>query len=387
MEKNLKEELQRQFNVLINLEGKSFFEILANYIKFIIENPNLTPIINEILNEQRKDIKEFENFIKKCREKLDKIAKRLIKIVEKNKIKEPIIDECFKLYEKYKENPFTTLGCYHELIRIIGSLRGMEYKKPLFKKIKKRIERIEEDLLKSYDEYNKEINQRRNLENTKFWVSWKKLERIYKAIYKREELLKERDNEIKNKNFSEAEEIREIIDEIDWLRGIRIPPPGSRYQYLNKNDYIIHLSNIHEYLIEGGKIRKEKTPLKKEEIKKITLIKTNGKHKEYKLVINDNYDEAKKIRNSHWWEIFINQIENRNVPEDKRTNVKSVPERMKDFFNYNKKCAIYFGGKYRLTHIFIGRGEDIEINPEIETEIISEEEYQRRKKRKKKIKN
>jgi hypothetical protein len=381
MEKSLKEELQRQFNVLINLEGRSFFEGLANYIKFIVENPNLTPIINEILNEQKRDIKEFENFIKKYKEELDEIVKRLIEIIEENKIKLPIIDGCFKIYEKCKENPFTTSGCYQELMRIIRTLRGMEYEKTL---LEKRIN--EEDFLKSYDEFNKEINKRIRLEETKIWVSWKKLERIYKAIYKREELLKEKDCEIINKNFSEAEEIMEIIDEIDWLRGIRTPPPASHYQYLNKNNYITHLINLHDYLIRGGKVRKEKTPSKREEIKKITLIEMNRKHKGYRLAINDNYEEVKKIRNSYWWEIFINQIENRTIPEDKRTNVKLVPKRIKDFFNYNKKCAIYFGGKYKLTNIFIGRGEDIEINPEIETEIISEEEYQQRKKRKRRIK-
>jgi hypothetical protein len=242
-EDEYKEQLQRQFDSFVNLKGRSFFEGLANYIKFITENPNLVPIINEILNEQKEDIKEFENFIKKCREELDEIAKRLIEIIEENKIKQPIIDECFKIYEKCKENPFTTLGCYHELMRIVETLREIGYEKTLSEK------RIKEDFLKSYDEFNKEIGQRQILEETKIWVNWRKLERIYKAIYKREELLKEKDGEIINKNFSEVNEIIGIINEMDWLRGIRIPPPGSHYQYLNKENYIIPLNNVHNYLI------------------------------------------------------------------------------------------------------------------------------------------
>jgi hypothetical protein len=243
MEKSVKEELQRQFNVLTNLEGRSFFEGLANYIKFIVENPNLTPIINEILNEQKEDIKEFENFIKKYREELDEIVKRLIEVIKENKIRSSIIDQNFEIYEKCKKNPSTILGCCLALRRIINTLRMIGYEKTLSEK------RIEENFLKSDDKINKEIIKRIRLEEAKIWVNWRKLEMIYKAIYNQEELLKERDTEIINKNFFGVEEIDEIINEMDWLRGIRTPPPGSHYQYLNKKNYIIPLNNVHNYLI------------------------------------------------------------------------------------------------------------------------------------------
>ncbi|PIQ92511.1 MAG: hypothetical protein COV69_02415 [Parcubacteria group bacterium CG11_big_fil_rev_8_21_14_0_20_39_14] len=68
-----------------------------------------------------------------------------------------------------------------------------------------------------------------------------------------------------------------------------------------------------------------------------------------------------------------------------RTNVKEIPKDMADYFNYNvDKCPIYMGGKYDLTNIFVGKGIDTMINPDIKTEIISEKKYLIRKKKKNK---
>jgi hypothetical protein len=244
-EDEYKEQLQRQFDSFVNLKGRNFFEGLANYIKFIIENQDLTSIINKILNEQKENTKEFEKVIKKVRQELDEIAKKIFEVINKNKIKLPIIDGNINKYKKCKENPFTTLGCYHALMRIIDILSEKGYEKALSKKgIKKDI------LYKSCDEFTKEAIRQERLKETEICGAWNKLIRVYKAIYKPEELLQERDIElIKNKDFSEAQEIVGIINEMDWIRSVRISPPGSRYRYLNKDNYFISLNCVHNYFM------------------------------------------------------------------------------------------------------------------------------------------
>lgn len=105
-------------------------------------------------------------------------------------------------------------------------------------------------------------------------------------------------------------------------------------------------------------------------VKKITMIELkNGRRS---LAINDNYNETREIKdNSESWQIFIKEIQDKNIRQENRTGVKDISDSMRDYFNYNENCPIYMGGKYALTEIIIGR--DIRsINPEIKTKIISE---------------
>lgn len=135
--------------------------------------------------------------------------------------------------------------------------------------------------------------------------------------------------------------------------------------------------------IPAEKIKSEAIK-KDKKVEKITLIKmNNGK---YLFAINDNYKETKKISdNSEWWQIFIHEVRDRNLPCEKRTDVEEISKEMADYFNYNaEKCPIYFKGKYKLTNIFIGRSVDTMINSDIKTEIISEKKYLTRKEKKEK---
>ena len=108
----------------------------------------------------------------------------------------------------------------------------------------------------------------------------------------------------------------------------------------------------------------------------------NGK----KLVaINGDLTETREIKDySVWWQIFTREIEERNMRPETRNNVKEIPKSMVSYFNYNaKKCLIYMGGKYTLSNVFVGRGIDTMINPDIKTNVMTERQYLARKNRKK----
>lgn len=186
------------------------------------------------------------------------------------------------------------------------------------------------------------------------------------------------------------ERIKELNPPPEPSKGIFISSDVVRIR--QGDETISKLGNI-ETLLQGllsknkEKSKQVKTikPEEFKEIRKITLIEmNNGK---YLIAINDNYKEVKKLSMySEWWQIFIQEVKNRNLPYDRRTNVKEIPKKMVDFFNYNKKCSIYLDGKYKLTNIFAGRSIDTMINPDIKTEIISEKKYLRRKQKQEKIK-
>jgi len=130
---------------------------------------------------------------------------------------------------------------------------------------------------------------------------------------------------------------------------------------------------------EDKKIRKNKFK-KSEGIRKITIIKmNNGKHL---FAINDDYENVKRIlEHSEWWQIFIGRVAEQSMLPEARTNVKTIPKKMADYFNYNKKCPIYMGGKYALTDIFVGRDIDTMINSDIKTATMTERQYVIRKKK------
>lgn len=163
---------------------------------------------------------------------------------------------------------------------------------------------------------------------------------------------------------------------------------GVRFSFIKVNAQKLNEFREKQIKTEGiskGTIAPKKPETKKSKqrnkIEKIKIIEMkNGKHL---IVVNDNYNEAKPIKNTEWWGIFIKEIKERGMFN--RTNIKEIPKSMVDYFNYNKgKCPIYMGGKYDLTDIFVGRSKDTTINPEVKTKTMTETQYLTRKNRKKK---
>jgi len=129
-------------------------------------------------------------------------------------------------------------------------------------------------------------------------------------------------------------------------------------------------------------LKSDKPDASNEKIKKIIIIKMNDGKK--LVAINDNLTETKEIKDySEWWQIFIREIEERNIRPETRSDVKEISKDMLDYFKYNiQKCPIYMSGKYKPTEIFIGRGDDATLNPDIKTKIMTERQYLARKGRK-----
>jgi hypothetical protein len=118
---------------------------------------------------------------------------------------------------------------------------------------------------------------------------------------------------------------------------------------------------------------------KKDPIRKIVIIKMNdGKQ----LVAVNDSKETKAIRGyAESWKILEKEIKDRNLDQYQRTGVKDISDAVVDYFNTNKRCPIYMGGKYALTDVIVGR--DIKgISPAITTNIMTEKEYMTYKKRK-----
>lgn len=133
---------------------------------------------------------------------------------------------------------------------------------------------------------------------------------------------------------------------------------------------------------ELGKNNKIKNTEKKSSnrIKEIIIIEPGSPDKEsYKFVINEDYKNAKKISRAACWKKIIDIIKDEKEVE--------FDEGLENYFNYNKRCAIYCKGKYKLTQIFEKNRdfktneETFKINSAIKTKIISEKAYKTRLKK------
>ncbi len=196
----------------------------------------------------------------------------------------------------------------------------------------------------------------------------------------------------------EAKSVLNLIDCID-IRNSELENMFVKFQgtYLTQPPFLISEKEVNENLFleiknfdelrktykevyhEIEKLGKEKKNETDKKVGKIIIIKmSDGK---ISVAINDDYNNIKEVKDySKTWQIFVKEIEDKDVRPENRTNVKEISKSMADYFNYNENCPIYMGGKYALSEIIIGR--DIRmINPEIKTKIISEKQFSVLKKR------
>lgn len=59
---NIINELDRQYNIVISLPEKAFFVGIANYVKTVTDNSELTPIINELYSMVKLDYEEVKRY-------------------------------------------------------------------------------------------------------------------------------------------------------------------------------------------------------------------------------------------------------------------------------------------------------------------------------------
>jgi len=153
----------------------------------------------------------------------------------------------------------------------------------------------------------------------------------------------------------ENEDERKIkIEELDKEKGIKI------------TDYSEKIPSK----IKATQEKRNKTP---DQIKEITIIKPHDPDKEhYRVVINEDYKNAKNINRKCWKKLI-------EVIEDEKEVV--AEKAIIDYFNYNKKCKIYYCGKYKLTNILERTKGIFKISPSVKTEIISKSAYKQRLKK------
>lgn len=374
---NIIELLDRRYQSFINQKQEQNWDFclyLIDYVNYATKTPEIGNILKDIAQKG----KEAEERLKRCAEgaikEIEEVKDKIFQRIKEKKISYEnlntieSLDMLMNEYKYYKGREELTPQEKTEFLdkslkKIIKSLWEHGHKKIIKDLI------IEERMpspshlpsknfyirdftcfknLEAYYDEKKFYNKKRDIE---LWGPWSSLDSLYLLFMPNEK-------------------------------------EGLEQWQIKKNAYISDVTRLHNHLIqelrkeEAKKITKEETPLLKDrKIKKITLINENN----YRIAINNHYKEIKKIpKYSDWWKIFVQEIKNRNIPWEKRTDVKEIPKEMSDYFNYNTKCPIYFKGKYKLTNIFTGRNPDIMINPEIETEIISEKKYLSRLKRQKK---
>lgn len=104
-------------------------------------------------------------------------------------------------------------------------------------------------------------------------------------------------------------------------------------------------------------------------IRSIIIVKPQDPETDkYRVIINNDYKNAKKIW-GNCWEKLITTIQAESEVEAKKETM--------DYFNYNKKCKIYYSGKYTLTNI-LEKTLNNKFRITVEKEIISEAAYKTR---------
>lgn len=158
-------------------------------------------------------------------------------------------------------------------------------------------------------------------------------------------------------NRSKLVSLRELI--IERQQKLKI-------EWLKKNSKVKNTEKIKD------EIKAKKT--NNNQIKSVTIIKPKNSDGSYKLLVNGDYKNIKTIRNdSSRLKTFIKIIEDNDlVPFNKD---------IFDYFNFDKRCPIYFGGNYELTNLLEQEGNYLKARVEITKEIITEKTYKQRLKK------
>jgi len=386
--------LERYFKTLQEIETNlSFALALGDYIKFIQDTPELNKIIKNLTRKRDLLKQKIIDCEKESTAELVLVKDNFLKIIKENKITSKELDEALEWLTGHFNGRVISGGSNSEnidsyLVDIGRILVGSGHKD----KIKNYIKNINGEECFVFSEKLKEIRaidkKLQEIRETELWGHWDYLECIANIVAG-QKLDWFPDKDI---DFNRTQIIIDIKENLGW--SVREIIKIEREFFKNQNNSIVsntilkkyknYATRIHNYLIQELSKEESAAITKKSKqkgfIEKITIVEmNNGKHL---IAINDKLKEAKQIKSSEWWEIFIREVKERTMQN--RTNVKEIPKDMVDYFNYNiKKCPIYMGGKYNLTNIFVGRSIDTIINPEIKTEVIKERQYLARINRKK----
>lgn len=401
------ENLDRYYDSFIDQENNwTFFVGLADYVKYILEIPKIKSVFDKPKEDKKKELLVLDETEKEAVKELLEVKNKILDYIKKKKInkKKDLKDILLKLSDletgrinpDYYKSSRLKAGL-QELLKYIAENGDKEWVKSNFPisirerfvaKDNKVVQEFEYDFEPSKLSARYAVNSLiKNRKNTELWGVCEHLTEVYKALnHKVDEKLSEDVKSLKEEIMAMGKGKNHSTDvyysAFDYLKEGREKEEKQKDDERREN-YKLYAIRMHNYLtkeLNAKEAEEPKKEIKSKYINKLSIIVlNNGK---YLFAVNDDYKNSKRILDSsEWWQILIQEIKDRGLPPEKRTNIKPIPKEMADYFNYNNgKCPIYFKGKYKLTNIFVGKDIDITLNPEIKTEFISEKKYLKKKK-------
>jgi hypothetical protein len=255
---NLLNSLKDRCTSFFDLPEREFFLGIADYIKYIIETPELEKIAQSVKYQQQEDEKRISELEKEVIDEAEKAAKELNSVVIKNGIESMRISQAFQEYWGIKEERIQSSATMAEALwggiaYILGVINSQGHGNLVgeFIKIVPETNSISEYTFSGhYDEYIEELKTFRLLRETTVWGSWDNLAITYLVIHKfNEEILDPVKDIWKRMNFIGLHgEMEEIINHRQ----------NQRYQFI-QDKYKTYFNRVHLFFIE--QLSKEAPPL------------------------------------------------------------------------------------------------------------------------------
>lgn len=270
--KNVIEILEKQYQSFINQERDwNFFSGLTDYVDFIDKTPEFNQVLNKIKESKSKEIEIIDKFEKEAVNELQKIKKKILKIIKENILRKnkKVLEALSKLtdYEKGKIDPghYKSSRLNDGLKNLIEVLCKNGYRNLLNGILPKDIK--DEELIKGYAYYN--LSERLSLrydkgwelkekEETELWGAYGKLQLVFRIIRLGKDYLNilEKHKRDPNKYIGLLKEMEIIKNDGKELLFSSIPSPKGdslfdhRKKEFKKDNYKLYTTRIHNYLIQ-----------------------------------------------------------------------------------------------------------------------------------------
>ncbi len=249
---DLVESLQRKLNSFASLPEKGFFLGIADYIKFIDENSGFEEIISTIDGFRARDKTKFLELEEKLLKDIEKVEAVIMKRIKGVQIKSEIVEKSIKEFEMRKDGRIQSSASraeelYSGLGYIITTLHENGYENLVVDFIKfvpdtKSI--ADYKISEFYYPYREELGEYRSKVQRTIWGSWNELVVVYLVIHRYRERIKELEdtNDVMGQmNFYG------LHKEMENVLGNTHDEPR-RLQFI-KDDYIIHINRVHDFVI------------------------------------------------------------------------------------------------------------------------------------------
>ncbi|MBI2019053.1 hypothetical protein HYS95_00095 [Candidatus Daviesbacteria bacterium] len=279
--------LEFKFNSFKDLPEKGFFLGIADYIKFIDENPGFEEIISAIDAFKEKDAAILVELGKKLLldvERVEKVIKDRLQGVE---ISSKIVEKSLEELEMRKDGRIQssvskTEELYSGLGYVITTLYENGYENlvsDLIKFIPNTKSIADYKISEYYYPYKEELTDYKTKIQKTIWGSWNELIVVYLVVHKYKEKKKEL---IAAKDALGEMNLYGLHEEMESILGNSYDKEG-RMQFI-KDDYIIHINRVHDFVInklnsdpnrntgdEGGRTLQERYTNLLEEVRTNTI--------------------------------------------------------------------------------------------------------------------